>query len=400
MRVLAVLGDRRFARYTLANGCAFVAAWMQRLALGWIIWQLTHSGFWLGLLAICDLGPALVFGPLGGVLSDRGSAERVIAWSQALVVVVTLATGAAAWFGAPAELLLALALVGGGAVATEDAGRATIVTALAPDDLAGPAVALTAVVINLARFVGPALAGVIATLTDVVAVFPIAAAMGIPLALFTARAEVDTGRTRPTTHLLRDLGDALAYVRRHPVIGLVLLNFLLSSVFARAVYELVPGLANGMFGRDIAGLSAMTTTLGLGAMVAGLVLMRSRDDGAGATAAFAGALGAGLVVILLSLMPSFAGALVAAALLGFTVSLAAIAAQIVVQLQSHDEVRNRALSLWAMIIRAGPALGSLGIGALADRLGFRLPLGWTGAIAVLCAAACWIAFRRRSARPA
>ena len=400
MRVLAVLGDRHFAWYTLANGSAFVAAWMHRLAIGWIIWQLTHSGFWLGLLAICDLGPALVFGPLGGVLSDRGSAERVIAWSQLLVVLVTLATGAAAWFGASAELLLALALAGGAAVATEDAGRATIVTAIAPDELAGPAVALTAVVINLARFVGPALAGILAVLTDVVAVFPVAALMGLPLALFAARAGNSVEPRSHSTHWLGDLRDALLYVGRHPMIALVLLNFLLSSLFARSVYELVPGLANGLFGRDIAGLSAMTTALGLGAVAAGMVLMRSRSSAAGATASFAGALSGGLIVIVLALMPNFAGALAAAALLGFSISLAAIAAQIVVQIESRDTMRNRALSLWAMIIRAAPALGAIGIGALADLNGFRWPLGLAGAAATICATACWAAFRRQSARPA
>src|SRR5690606_13356069 len=113
-----------FACYTMCNGAAFAAAWMYRLAVGWIIWELTHSGFWLGLLAMCDLGPALIFGPLGGVWADRGRPERVIGCAQCGVVLNSMAMAMAAWAGAPPWVWLALALTGGAAVATADSPRA------------------------------------------------------------------------------------------------------------------------------------------------------------------------------------------------------------------------------------------------------------------------------------
>src|SRR5690606_27753970 len=125
-----------------------------------IIWQLTHSGFWLGLLSICDLGPALLAGPIGGVLGDRGHPERVIAWGQVVTVAITGLTGFAVWCGAPPWALLALALVGGAAVSVQDSARAAVVQSLVPAERLGSAIALSSVVINLARFVGPALAGV------------------------------------------------------------------------------------------------------------------------------------------------------------------------------------------------------------------------------------------------
>lgn len=395
MFVLGVPWSCRFAIYTTCNGMAFVAAWMYRLAIGWIIWELTHSGLWLGLLAICDLGPALIFGPLGGAWADRGRLERVIGWAQGAVVLNSLFMGVAAWAGAPPWVLLVFALTGGAAVATADSPRAAIVTLLVAKKQVGPAVALTAVVINVARFVGPALAGLIATTTELLWVFPLAALMGVPLLLFSVIARIE-GRVAgdPVRSVRHNIADGYFYARRHPLIGIVLLNFLIAGLFARGAYELVPGLVDQLFDRNVGGLAAMTTAIGLGAMGAGLLLMGSRSSQNAANASFAGAVLGGVAAVAMALLPSFSGALAASALLGFAISMCGIASQIVVQIEARHDMRNRALSLWAVIIRVAPAIGSLAIGLAADRLGFRIPLGVAGLLGVVLAATGWRMFRR------
>jgi MFS family permease len=388
---------RRFAWYTLTNGAAFVAAWMQRLALGWIIWELTHSGLWLGLLSICDLGPALLFGPIGGVLGDRGHPERVLAWGQAVTVAVTVATGIAVWLGVPPWFLLVLAVIGGAAVSIQDSARAAVVTGFVPAANLASAIALSAVVVNLARFIGPAIAGVIATFAGVVTVFPVAAVVGLGLVVFAMRVRPERVAGGEHSPFIRDIAQALAYVGRHRLIGLVLLNFLLACLFARPVYELVPGLVDKLFHRDIAGLSAMTTAIGLGAVVAGVILMRGRLADRLAVISCLGTIVGGLSALALPEMPGFIGALIAAAALGFGISTCGIASQIVVQSVAREGMRSRVLSLWAMIIRAAPALGALALGALADHMGFRIPLLLAGAAALVAGAGCWLALRRAPA---
>ncbi len=401
MLAFGVLKTRRFAIYAACNGTEFAAQWMYRLAVGWTVWELTHSGMWLGILAICDLGPALVFGPLGGVLGDRSNPERVIAGAQGVVIANSLAMGAAVWGGVPAWGLLPFAVIGGSAVATGDAARAAIVNGLVPPEELGPAVALNAVIINIARFVGPALAGVIATAVDILAVFPIAALLGLPLLIFVLRKKVaplEESAAQP--NVLRDLADGVAYSRSHPMIAIILLNFGAASLFARGAYELVPGLVGELFDRGVGGLSAMTASIGLGAVVAGLLLTGNRSSEAAARSTFAAAVIAGAAAIAIAFMPVFWGALVASAALGFGIATVSIASLIVVQVEARGDMRTRVLSLWGMIIRAAPALGSLVIGALADRLGFRVPLAGSAAIGVVAALACWLAFRRRSVKEA
>lgn len=398
MAVLGVLGHARFAGYTAANGTAFAAAWMYRLALGWAIWEATHSGLWLGLLAICDLGPALIFGPLGGVWGDRAGPANVIVRAQSLVILSMLLVGFAIWVGAPPYLLLLLSLLSGSAVTSEDAARAVIATELVPEDDKGAAVAMTAVVINLARFTGPALAGVLAAWGGLVWIFPIAAVLGVPLALFAAFSRVPHHRAGTDRSLLGELADALAYARRDRLIGLILISFLLSCLLVRPIYELVPALVGRIYDKDIVGLSIMTTAIGLGAMVAGAVMLRKRDARQAGQVHFIGALTGGALMPMLALTPGFAGAVLLCAGLGFAIALCAIAAQIVVQLGSDAALRNRMLALWSIILRFGPAIGALAIGALGDALGFRAPLIAVGLLAILCAAGLLFVFRRRLVR--
>ncbi len=401
MLSLAVLKNRRFAIYTACNGAEFAASWMYRLAVGWIIWELTESGLWLGLLALCDLGPALLFGPLGGVLGDRGHPERVIAVAESVVIANALAMGTAVWAGVPAWGLLPFALIGGSAVATGDAARASIVNGLVPPESLGSAVALNAVVINIARFAGPALAGVIATTIDILAVFPMAALLGLPLLIFILRTKIErVEKPDKRPHILRDLADGVTYSRNHPLIGIILLNFCAASLFARGAYELVPGLVGELFGRGVGSLSAMTASIGLGAVVAGLLLTGNRSSQTAARSTFAAALLAGSAAIAIAFMPVFWGALLASMALGFGIATVSIASLIVVQVEARADMRNRVISLWGMIIRAAPALGSLVIGALADRLGFTIPLAGAAAIGIVAALACWLSFRQQSAKAA
>jgi len=388
------LWSRPFIAYSLTNGSAYVAMWMQRLALGWMVWTLTHSAAWLGWLAVCDLAPALVFGPIGGVLGDRGRVDRLIAWTQALIVANTALSGLLVWSGAPAWALIASALTGGAVMALGDAPRAMVVTALAPPQAAGAAVAITAVTINIARFVGPAIAGVIAASSDVATVFLVAVLLGLPLVVHAAMMRIAATTQHASVHWLRGIADGVRYAAGDRVLAIVLAAFIASCVFARGLYEQLPGIANELFGRGITGLSALTTGLGLGAVLAGLLMTMVRGTARAARLSFAGAALAGVAALGLGVAPSFPVAVFATAALGFGVSAVAIAVQVVVQIDTRPDMRNRVLSLWSMIVRAGPALGALAVGFAADRVGFHIPLLVAGAVAVAAALLGWLALAR------
>src|SRR5688572_7347370 len=77
-RILRTLNHRNFRIYVSGNAVSLIGSWMQRIAVGWLTWQLTESGFWLGLVSCADLLPAVLVGPIGGVLADRLNRMRII----------------------------------------------------------------------------------------------------------------------------------------------------------------------------------------------------------------------------------------------------------------------------------------------------------------------------------
>ena len=88
--VRSVLTNRSFAVYTSCNSISMVGVWMQKLAVGWLTWQLTGSGFWIGAIVFADLIPVVLIGPLAGVWVDRPLRRLLIKWCQSIMLLQSL----------------------------------------------------------------------------------------------------------------------------------------------------------------------------------------------------------------------------------------------------------------------------------------------------------------------
>ena len=222
--ILHVLGQRTYGTYVAGNSVSLVGAWMQRIGVGWLTWELTQSGAWLGLVAFADLFPVVIVGPLGGVIADRVDRLRIImaaqslAMLQALVLAFLTVTGLIG-----VEILVALTALHGIIVAFNQPSRLALVPSLVNREDLPTAVAINAVVFSVARFVGPAIAGVLILYAGVAAVFAANAAsfLFLLLALYRIRADVtqepqDRGHAKS---LFGDVADGLRYAARHPGIG-------------------------------------------------------------------------------------------------------------------------------------------------------------------------------------
>ena len=158
----SVLANRAFAVYTTCNSISMVGVWMQRLAVGWLTWQLTQSEFWIGAIAFADLIPVVLVGPLAGVWVDRPLRKKLIKWCQSVMLLQSLllfVLTASGWINI--GWLFLLVLVNGIIAAIYHPVRLSVVPSLVGNQHVGSAVSLTAVTFHLARFTGPALGGVI-----------------------------------------------------------------------------------------------------------------------------------------------------------------------------------------------------------------------------------------------
>ena len=165
-KVVQAFRIRNFALYTAGNSLSLIGMWIQRLAVGWLIWELTESGIWLGAIAIAEFIPILLLTPIGGVVADRFDRLRIARIAQVFACLQALSLWALTSYGLiTPHILVALTTVAGITNAMNQAARVTLVVNMVPRHLMSTAIALNSIIFNVARIIGPATAGVIIFLT-------------------------------------------------------------------------------------------------------------------------------------------------------------------------------------------------------------------------------------------
>lgn len=377
---------------------AWTGLWMHRIAVAWLAWELTGSAFWVGMVAFCDLAPAVFASPLAGAVADRVDRLKLAMLSQAAIGVQAAAIAALAASGhMTIGLLLVLEVVGGVAASFAQPARQVLMPGIVPRTDLPAAVALNSLIFAVARFVGPALAGpVIAAFGVVPAIAANAVGYGVAslsmLALTIAAA--DRAGHGTSSGLGREIVAGLAYARRHAGIGPLLLYAALAAMLLRGMQEILPPYVERLFDRGAESLAVLTACFGVGSLVAGLLVAgRGRLEGTTRLALW-GALAQALATASFVATGFFPLGMLSAALIGAFASVHGICTQTLLQSATDPDFRGRMLSLWGLITRAFPALGALALGAAGEAFGLRIPTLTAAALFLLVFA--WGLTRLRS----
>lgn len=383
--VAGAFRHRNYAFYAAGNAVSLIGLWVQRLAVGYLAWELTKSGFWLGAVAFADLFPVVIFGPFAGVLADRHNPHRIILVCQVLAMIQALTLfGLTASGAMTIEVLFLLTLVLGIIVSFHQPARMSFIPRLVPREDLSAAVAIGSVIFNGARFIGPAVAAGIITLVGVAPAFLFDAASYCVMiaALLAIRVAPPSRDGRARTGVLKEVRDGLVYSARSGAIGPLILILVAICVLARPAFELLPGFADAIFDRGATGLAMLTSAVGLGAISGGVWLAkRGRIDGLTRIALFSGGI-AGAAVVVFATTPWFPLALAAMAVAGFSMVACGVGTQTLLQASVEETMRGRVLALWGVVFRGGPAIGALVMGSLSGPFGLVLPLAVGGALCV------------------
>ena len=369
----SALSSRNFLIYLIGSTVSLHGLWVYRVALGWFAWQLTGSEFWVGIISFTQFAPAVLFGPVFGVLADRVDrrvASIVINCGSSLNM---LALGTLATLGlVDIAVLTALSLIQGALDGAHTPVRMTLVPNLVSKEQLQSAIASTSISFNVSRLVGPAIAGVVIATLGVSAAFIIngISYLAIVAAVFFVRLRPLASRQKKPGDVWSELLDGVRYVRDHKTIRGLLIMIAVGSVFGRGALEMLPAFADAVLQRGSAGLAILTSVMGFGAVVTGLILARTTHwlhIGVVRLSVVA----SGILIAGFGANSTFWVAVPLVTVLGVFLSLGGVGSQILLQGLVDEEVRGRVSSLWGMIAFGGVAVGGLVVGTASAAFGLQ-----------------------------
>ncbi|MDN5933898.1 MAG: MFS transporter [Pseudonocardia sp.] len=381
----ASLRVRNYRRYATGQIVSLAGTWMQRVAQDWLVLDLSGgSATALGIAAALQFSPILVLSLWGGVLADRVDKRRALMLLQAAMGLCALVLGTAVVTGAVVLWhVYLLCFLLGCFSALDVPVRQSFVPELVGDGQLGNAVALNSLTFNLARIVGPSIAGVLIAVTGTGWVFLINAVSFA--AVITGLALMDTSRLHrpePVPRAPGQLREGLRYVRGRPDLVAVLALVFLVSTFGINFYMTLALLARNVFGLGADAYGLLTTLLAVGS-VAGAVLAARRVRRPRLRLVIGSALVFGVLVTLAGLMPTYLLTGIVMVPLGFAALTFTTAANSTVQLSVEPAVRGRVMGLYILLFLGGTPVGAPLLGVLAEAYGGRSPLVLGGVVTVV-----------------
>jgi MFS family permease len=395
-QTFAALENRNYRRYFTGQAVSLVGTWMQSVAQSWLVLQLTHSGTALGLVVALQTLPVLVLGPYGGVVADRVDKRRLMIALQSVMGLLALVLGLLTVTGAVtlAEVYV-LAFLLGLNNCFENPARQSFVLEMVGRDHLRNAVTLNSTLVNAARAVGPAVAGLVIAAGGTGVCFLLNAASFV--AVVTSLVRLDVSALQPSPPARREPGQlrsGLAYVRRDRELGVPLLMMALVGCLAYEFQVTLPVVASSTFAGNSSTYGFMTAAMGVGAVAGGLwVAGRGRT---GARALVTSAVVFGVLIALAALAPVLWLELVALAGVGAASVGFMSSGNSTLQLGADPSMRGRVMALWAVAFLGSTPIGGPIAGAVAEHLGGRAGL-LLGATACFAAALLGALLLRRRA---
>ncbi|MFZ1154105.1 MAG: MFS transporter [Solirubrobacteraceae bacterium] len=374
-----------YRRYYAGQAISLSGTWMQMAAQAWLVLTLTGSATTLGLIVALQTLPILLLGPYGGVIADRVDKRRLMVWLQSAMGLQALVLGLLTVTGVVRiwEIGVLAMLLGLNSAFENPARQSFMLEMVGPEHLRN-AVSLNSVLVNVARTMGPAVAGLlIATVGEGVCFLVNAASF---VAVIASLLTLDLTALRPSPPTERapgQLREGLTYIRRNRDLLIPLLMMALVGMFAYEFQVTLPVMARQGLHVGAAGYGFMTAAMGAGAVVGGLLVAAVGRTGLRTLVLASGAFGA--VIMLAALAPTLPVELVALALVGWASISFMATGNSTLQLAAAPSMRGRVMSLWFVAFQGSTPIGGPIIGWVMAQAGARAGLG-VGAITCMLVA--------------
>ena len=392
--------SRNYRLYFYGQSVSLVGTWMQRTAVMWVVYTLTHSTFMLGLTVFAGQFPSFVLGLFGGVVSDRYDRFRVLLFTQvaSLVQAVSLATLVLLGHYTVWEMLL-LSVLLGSINAFDVPARQALVYEMIDNKAHLPnALALNSSMVNLARLVGPAIAGIVLEKLGAGICFVLNATSFIAVIISLLRMKLPKYIQGPRDKkVLTELREGFTYLKQTPSIAKVILMLAGMSLLVIPYVTLLPVYAKIIFKGNASTFGYIESFIGIGAISGALFIASMGTAANRKKILLINTLIFGVGLILFSHTTLFSLAMLFATICGFGMFAQTTVINTIIQTTVAPAMRGRVISYFAMAYFGMLPLGSLLVGAISQYIGAPNTMLIEGICALLMVTLFWSFLTKKEA---
>ncbi|GLB52905.1 MFS transporter [Neptunitalea chrysea] len=374
-----------------------IGTWMERTAVSWVVYDLTNSTFMLGLTAFCSQFPMFLLSLYGGILADRYDQHKIVIITQiasfiqaAILTILIFVGGFEIWH------ILVLITILGIINAFDMPARQSLMHLLVDNttDLQN-AVALNSSIVNIARLLGPALAGITLSKFGAGVCFSLntLSYLAVIISLFSLKMLPHETKVKKQSNL-KEIKESIAYLKQNSQLGILTIYTACIAFFVSPYITLLPDFAKEMFKGDAQTYGYITSCIGFGAILGSLFLAAQKETSRMVNIVLINAVILGGALITFAYMEYLPAALLLSVVTGFCGLTQSTICLTIIQTKSAPEMRGRIISLFAMSLFGMLPLGGLVLGILSHQAGSSLSVAIEGGIAILIATSFYLLKKR------
>lgn len=371
IRILGAFPAFRYRNYKLyftGQVISLVGFWLQIVAEGWLVFQLTHSALWVGIIGAVGTIPSLLFSLIGGVIVDRISKKKILITTQTVALILAAILGILVQFHLmTVGILTVLAFLLGVVDAIDTPARQAFVVDLVDKEDLSSAIALNSGMFNFARVLGPSIAGILIGFLGLASSFFINAVSFIPAIIVINMMIVKEIPDMEHAHPIEAIKEGLRFSFGHTTIRILMIFAAVVTIFGWSYSTLLPVMTENIFHKGATQLGYMYAASGVGALLATIFISAYAKKIKDTTFIFIGSLVFCLGLFLFTLTANFVFALMFLFLVGFGLTSQFSVINASIQHLVNDQIRGRVMSIYTVMFLGMSPVGSFLIGVGADK---------------------------------
>ena len=362
------LRHRNFRLFWSGQFISLIGTWMQNVGQAWLVLELTHSSFKLGVVSALQFLPMLFLSFPVGVFIDYFPKRMIIIATQTVMMLLAFTLAVLQWTGLVQywHVLVLATILGVANTIDMPARQAFIIEMVGKEDLMN-AIALNSSIFNAARALGPAIAGILISALGTGACFFVngLSYLAVIWGLWLIRFDEPRTTRQRTYHIIADIREAMSFIRKTPVVLVTILLVAVVSIFGTNFNVLVPVFARQELHRDAASFGFLMSAFGTGALIGAVSLAALSWQGPKPSFLLGGGMALSLILVLIGTQNSYAWTALLLALAGWCMVTFFGMANSTVQLNTEDRLRGRVMSVYTFTFGGLTPFGSMFAGSVA-----------------------------------